>query len=88
MCKIFIETADLDNSITAVLEDAKTGAKGHAIDLLVSEELQAISGKVAGASLYTEPVTQASHTLKLGILIGLKLAESQLTLDINSKARW
>lgn len=84
MCKFYIETSDLDNAITATLEDSHTGAKGGAIDLLESEALQVVSEKVAGASAYTEPVTQASHTLKLGILIGLKLAESQLALDVEA----
>lgn len=81
MCKIYIETSDLDNAIRATLEDALTGHKGKIIDLLESKELKTISTHVAMASNYTEEVTQASHTLKLGILIGLKLAEYQLTLD-------
>jgi hypothetical protein len=81
MCKL-IETSDLDNAITAALGDDRSGKKGNAIDLLASEELETLSERVASASVFTAPITQASHTLKLGILIGLKLAETQLALGV------
>lgn len=83
MCKLYIETSDLDSAILDTVSDSDTGAKGGALDLLASEQLLRLSIKVARGAEFTAPVPQASHTLKLGILIGLKLAESDLSLDID-----
>lgn len=83
MCKLYIETSDLDNAIAATLDDSRNGAKGSAIQALNSGELaEAVEFSLDRREYAGSEAEQTEHVLTLGILIGLKLAESGLELDV------
>lgn len=83
MCKFYIETSDLDNAITAITsgERREIGRQGDAIQRLNSEELDNAVGFAIERGFGHTEEKQILHVITFGILIGLKLAESQLALD-------
>lgn len=83
MCKLYIETADLDNAVTSYIGSELRVHAGVAIQKLQSKNLQDFAKAGVVASKFFSIEEHTYHALTAGIAIGLKLAESQLSLDLS-----
>lgn len=81
MCKLYIETSDLDNAVSRV-DKLKLMNDGSAVLKLKSDKLtQLVQTSLAGYDF----VSLKQHTkfsIVAGIVIGLELARTQLNLDV------
>lgn len=80
MCKLYIETSDLDKA--AVAADKKLPAAGFAVLDLESEELNKFVERRLGGINFVSPLQHTKFSFVTGIVIGLELARTGLTLLI------
>lgn len=86
MCKLYIETSDLDNAVEAYTASVYDAAReGSTIQALGSEKLKEFANAASAGSAFFPIEAHTLHAITAGIAIGLKLAESQLTLDVSSQ---
>lgn len=81
MCKLYIETSDLDNAVLAYI-DGNASAEGVAIQGLESEQLKDFTAGASSAASFFSIEDHTYHAITAGIAIGLKLAESGFELDV------
>lgn len=79
MCKLYIETSDLDKAVEAadkIMQDA-----GLAVIDLKSEALNQYVEKRLGGIEFVSPRQHTKFSIIVGIVIGLELARTGLSLD-------
>lgn len=84
MCKLYIETSDLDKVISAVDSEEFMKLAGPAVLELHSEKLDEFAVERSFAASFTPPSIHTKFSIVTGIVIGLKLAESQLSLKLGA----